>query len=205
MVITMNIQNKKRENLFSKDKNTNTSMQIKETPIPDLLIIQPKVFEDERGHFFESYNKTIFNHLGIDVNFVQDNQSLSQTGVLRGLHFQNPPFAQGKLVRVIKGSVLDVVVDIRKNSPTYGNHFDIVLSEKNKTMLWIPEGFAHGFSTLENDTIFSYKCTNYYNKIAEDCILWNDTDIAINWKIDSPILSEKDIRGKIFKDFISPF
>lgn len=180
-------------------------MQLKSTPISDLLIVQPKVFEDERGHFFESYNKTIFDQLGIDVNFVQDNQSLSQTGVLRGLHFQKPPFAQGKLVRVIKGSVLDVAVDIRKNSPTYGNHFDIVLSEKNKKMLWIPEGFAHGFLTLENDTIFLYKCTNYYNKASEECILWNDTDIAIDWKINSPILSEKDIQGNVFKDFISPF
>lgn len=180
-------------------------MQINKTPIADLLIVQPKVFEDERGHFFESYNKSIFDHQGIDVNFVQDNQSLSQAGVLRGLHFQNPPYAQGKLVRVIKGSVLDVAVDIRKKSPTYGNHFDILLSEKNKTMLWIPGGFAHGFLTLENDTIFSYKCTNYYNKASEDCILWNDSDISINWKIDAPVLSEKDIQGKIFKDFTSPF
>lgn len=180
-------------------------MQLKNTSISDLLIVQPKVFEDERGHFFESYNKTIFDELGINVNFVQDNQSLSQAGVLRGLHFQNPPFAQGKLVRVIKGSVLDVAVDIRKNSPTYGNHFDIVLSEKNKTMLWIPPGFAHGFLTLENDTVFLYKCTNYYNKSSEDCILWNDNDIAINWNIDSPILSEKDMQGKFLKHFNSPF
>ena len=121
------------------------------------------------------------------------------------MHFQNPPFAQGKLVRVIKGSVLDVAVDIRKDSPTYGNHFDILLSEKNKTMLWIPTGFAHGFLTLENDTIFLYKCTNYYNKASEECISWNDKDIAINWKIDSPILSEKDIQGKSLKHFKSPF
>ncbi len=180
-------------------------MQIKNTSIADLLIVQPKVFEDERGHFFESYNKTNFDQIGINANFVQDNQSLSQAGVLRGLHFQNPPFAQGKLVRVIKGSVLDVAVDIRKNSPTYGNHFDIVLSEKNKTMLWIPEGFAHGFLTLEDDTIFSYKCTNYYNKASEDCILWDDKKIGINWKITSPVLSEKDLQGKYFKDFKSSF
>src|ERR1035437_5868136 len=168
--------------------------------INGLLVIKPKVFEDERGYFFESYNEQLLEQAGLAAKFVQDNQSLSQKNVLRGLHFQMPPFAQGKLVRVIKGAVLDVVLDIRKNSPTYGNHFDIALSEKNKTMLWIPEGFAHGFLTLENDTIFSYKCTNYYNKASEDCILWNDTDIAINWNIDSPILSEKNIHGKLLKN-----
>ena len=180
-------------------------MRITTTLIPDLLIIQPKVFEDDRGYFFESYSKNIFLKHGIDTDFVQDNQSLSQKGVLRGLHFQNPPFAQGKLVRVIKGAILDVALDIRRQSPSYGKHFAIELNEKNKTMLWLPHGFAHGFLTLENETIFSYKCSNYYNKASEDCILWNDKNIAINWGLKAPNLSEKDKSGKSFKEFISPF
>jgi dTDP-4-dehydrorhamnose 3,5-epimerase len=180
-------------------------MEILPTPIPDLLIIQPKVFEDERGYFFESYSKALFEKNGIHVDFIQDNQSLSQKGVLRGLHFQNPPFAQAKLVRVIKGAILDVAVDIRKNSPTYGKHFDIELDENSKTMLWIPAGFAHGFLTLANDTIFSYKCSNVYNKASEDCILWNDETIAINWRITDPILSDKDKQGKSFNEFSSEF
>src|SRR5690606_2152797 len=133
------------------------------------------------------------------------NQSLSQKGVLRGLHFQNNPHAQGKLVRVITGAVFDVAVDIRKNSPTYGQWFGVELTEKNKHMMYIPEGFAHGFVTLEDNTIFSYKCTNVYNKAAEDCILWNDTDLAIDWKLENPMLSEKDLQGKRFKDFVSLF
>ena len=180
-------------------------MEIIKIAISGILIIKPKVFEDPRGYFYESYNAAIFQQHGVDVNFVQDNQSLSQKGVLRGLHFQNPPHAQGKLVRVINGSVLDVVVDIRKNSHTYGQHFDIELNEKNKIQLWIPTGFAHGFLTLEDNTIFSYKCTNYYNKQSEDCILWNDTDIGINWNIPDPLLSEKDKLGKPFKKFESLF
>lgn len=180
-------------------------MEITKTPIEGLLIIQPKVFEDDRGHFFESYNKSAFQSNGIAVDFVQDNQSLSQAGVLRGLHFQNPPFAQGKLVRVIKGSVLDIAVDIRKNSKTYGEHVAIKLSEQNKTQFWIPEGFAHGFLTLENNTIFSYKCTNYYNKASEGCILWNDPNLRIEWNINTPILSEKDKTGEVFNKFESQF
>jgi len=180
-------------------------MQLIKTPLNDLLIIQPTVFEDPRGYFFESYNKQLFLNNKIDVEFVQDNQSLSQTGVLRGLHFQKPPFAQGKLVRVITGAVLDVAVDIRKNSSTYGKHFTIELNEKNKTMLWIPIGFAHGFLTTKNDTIFSYKCTNFYNKESEEAIYWNDPDIGINWNIENPTLSEKDKTGQKFSDFTSPF
>ena len=129
------------------------------TPIKDLLILEPKVFEDDRGYFFESFNKKKLEDLGINVEFVQDNQSLSNKNVLRGLHFQVPPFAQGKLVRVIKGSVLDVAVDIRKESETYGQYFSVILSEQNKKMFWIPPGFAHGFLTLEDQTIFSYKCS----------------------------------------------
>ena len=180
-------------------------MKISDSPIKDLLIIQPTVFEDERGYFYEPYNKKLFEQHGINVEFVQDNQSLSQAGVLRGLHFQNPPFAQGKLVRVVKGGILDVVVDIRKASATYGKHFDIELNEKNKTMLWIPAGFAHGFLTLEKDTIFSYKCSNYYSKQSEGCILWNDALIGIDWGIENPVLSEKDKVGSAFGSFVSEF
>ncbi len=180
-------------------------MKIIATDISDLMIIQPNVFEDSRGYFYESYSKLVFEKNGIIADFVQDNQSLSQKGVLRGLHFQNPPFAQGKLVRAIKGAILDVAVDIRKSSVTYGRHFNIILNETNKTMLWIPPGFAHGFLTLEDNTIFSYKCSNIYNKSSEDCILWNDTSLSIKWEIDDPILSEKDKTGKLFKDFKSMF
>lgn len=180
-------------------------MQLISTPISDLFIIQPKVFEDPRGYFFESYNRTLFKEHQIDVDFVQDNQSLSQKNVLRGLHFQNPPYAQGKLVRVITGSVLDVAVDIRKDSKTYGEYYALVLDEKKKNMLWIPPGFAHGFLTLEDNTIFSYKCTNLYNKASEDSIIWNDPDIGIDWGTTTPLLSEKDKEAKFFKDLKSFF
>jgi dTDP-4-dehydrorhamnose 3,5-epimerase len=142
-------------------------MEVIETHIKDLLIIKPKVFEDARGYFFESYNEAVFKQHGVDANFIQDNQSLSNSGVLRGLHFQAPPFAQGKLVRVINGAVLDIAVDIRRNSPTYGQHVSVELTEENKTMFYIPPGFAHGFLTLRDHTIFSYKCTNLYNKASE--------------------------------------
>ncbi len=180
-------------------------MEIIKTPIADLLIIQPQVFRDDRGYFFESYSKQKFLDAGLNLNFVQDNESKSQKNVLRGLHFQNPPFAQGKLVRVIKGSVLDVAVDIRKTSPTYGKSFMLELTELNKTMLWIPPGFAHGFATLEDDTIFSYKCTNIYNKASEGSILWNDPDLNIEWNIENPILSDKDKVSPLFADFVSEF
>jgi dTDP-4-dehydrorhamnose 3,5-epimerase len=180
-------------------------MEVIETKIKDLLIIKPKVFADSRGYFFESYNADVFKQNNITVNFVQDNQSLSSTGVLRGLHFQAPPFDQGKLVRVITGAVLDIAVDIRKDSPTYGEHIAIELTEENKTMFYIPPGFAHGFLTLRDNTIFSYKCTNVYNKLSEGCVLWNDTDLNINWNVANPILSEKDLVGTPFKEFNSPF
>jgi len=180
-------------------------MEIIETNLKGLLVIKPKVFEDERGYFFESYNYQLFKQAGLDFNFVQDNQSLSHTGVLRGLHFQNNPNAQGKLVRVITGSVFDVAVDIRKKSPTYGQWFGLELTEQNKWMMYIPEGFAHGFATLQDFTVFSYKCTNFYNKASEDCIFWNDSDLAINWPIENPILSDKDLLGKHMKDFNSLF
>lgn len=173
--------------------------------IEGLVVIKPTVFEDERGHFFEYYQKELFAQNGIEDDFVQDNQSLSQKGVLRGLHFQAPPYAQAKLIRVIKGAVLDVAVDIRKNSPTYGKHFSIELNERNKKQLYIPVGFAHGFFTLEDNTIFSYKCSNYYHKTSEGALLWNDKDLSINWNVAQPVLSEKDKEATPFKQFSTPF
>ncbi len=180
-------------------------MEIVKTKIPDLYIIKPRVFEDNRGYFFESYNKNAFLTNGIDQNFVQDNESKSSKGVLRGLHFQRTPFAQGKLVRVMQGAVLDVAVDLRKASPTYGEWVAVELNHDNKWMYWIPPGFAHGFVTLEDNTVFFYKCTNVYNKESEGSILWNDPDLNIDWKVTNPILSPKDEESPLFKDFISPF
>jgi dTDP-4-dehydrorhamnose 3,5-epimerase len=181
-------------------------MEIITTKINDLLIIKPNVFSDARGYFFESYNKELFLSKGIDQNFVQDNESKSMKGVLRGLHFQKPPFAQGKLVRVLKGAVLDVAVDLRKASATYGKWESIELTEDNKFMYWIPPGFAHGFLTLEDNTVFFYKCTNVYNKSSEGSILWNDNDLNIKWgKSIEPVLSDKDKTALPFKDFISPY
>jgi len=181
-------------------------MEIITTQIPDLLIIKPAVFQDERGYFFESYNKEKFLSQGIDQNFVQDNESKSMKGVLRGLHFQKPPYTQGKLVRVMKGAVLDVAVDLRKNSPSYGKWASIELTEDNKFMYWIPPGFAHGFITLEDNTVFFYKCTNVYNKNSEGSILWNDPTLNIEWGgLESPILSDKDKEAPLFADFISPY
>jgi len=180
-------------------------MKIIETPLKGLLIIEPQVFKDERGYFYESYNQEKFFKAGIRDVFVQDNQSLSQKNVVRGLHFQHPPYAQAKLVRVIKGSVYDVVVDIRKDSPTYGQSFGIELTEENFLMLYVPVGFAHGFATLQDNTIFAYKCSAFYNKASEDTILWNDPTLNIDWKVQNPILSEKDKQGKLFQHFQSPF
>ncbi len=182
-------------------------MNIIETPIKDLLIIEPKIWKDERGYFFESYNENAFIAAGINAKFVQDNQSLSQKGALRGLHGQANPNAQGKLVRVIQGKVLDVAVDIRKDSATYGKHFSIELTAENFKMFWIPPGFLHGFSTLENDTIFSYKCTNLYHKNSEIGVVWNDQDLNIDWKIkpEQTIISPKDLILPSFKDLKSPF
>ncbi|MBC8266470.1 MAG: dTDP-4-dehydrorhamnose 3,5-epimerase [Flavobacteriales bacterium] len=180
-------------------------METTKTPIKGLLVIKPKIFADDRGYFFESWSKIAFENEGLDLNFVQDNQSLSAKGVLRGLHFQNSPFAQGKLVSVIKGAVMDVAVDIRENSPTYGKHFSIVLSEENKTIFWIPPGFAHGFVSLEDDTIFTYKCTGVYNKQSEGSIVWNDKDLNINWAVDNPIVSEKDALSPSFLELNTKF
>lgn len=180
-------------------------MEIIKTKIKDLLIIKPDVFIDERGYFFESYNKEKFIDAGININFVQDNESKSQKGVLRGLHFQNPPYAQGKLVRVMKGAVLDVAVDLRKDSPSYGVWDSIKLTESNKMMYWIPPGLAHGFLTLEDETVFFYKCTNVYNKASEGSIRWNDPDLAIDWGKSKPVLSGKDKIAPFLKDFKSQF
>lgn len=182
-------------------------MKFIETKIEGLLIIEPKVFGDDRGYFFESFSKKLFDEATDGkYQFVQDNQSMSQKGVLRGLHFQNPPDAQGKLVRVIQGSVLDVAVDIRKDSSTYGEHVAVELSAENKTQFWIPPGFAHGFLSLENDTIFAYKCTGLYAPQSEGAILWNDPDLNINWgEIKNPLISGKDSEAQLFANFASKF
>lgn len=180
-------------------------MEIIKTKIQDLVIIKPDVFYDDRGYFFEGYNKVRFHEMGLDMQFVQDNESRSMKGVLRGLHFQKPPYAQGKLVRVVKGAVMDVAVDLRKDSPTYGQWESVILTEDNKFMYWIPEGFAHGFVCLEDHSVFTYKCTNVYNKASEGSLRWNDPDINIQWNIDNPILSEKDKVSPFFKTFKTPF
>jgi dTDP-4-dehydrorhamnose 3,5-epimerase len=180
-------------------------MKIEKNDIEGLLVIKPDVFQDPRGYFFESYNSEKFRTLGIDVRFMQDNESLSGKGVLRGLHFQVPPYEQGKLVRVVKGSVRDVAVDLRKASPTFGRWASIILSEQNKWMYWIPPGFAHGFMTLEENTIFFYKCTQVYNRDSEMGIAWDDPDLKIDWGVNAPLVSEKDRKGMKFQDFKSPF
>ena len=187
-------------------------MEVIETKIKDLLIIKPKVFADARGYFFESYNADVFKQNSITANFVQDNQSLSSTGVLRGLHFQAPPFDQGKLVRVIAGAVLDVAVDIRKNSPTYGKHQIVELSEENGLQFWIPEGFAHGYVSLE-ESIFLYKCTNFYAPGYDGTIKWDDADLGVykdlksmvNFNIEDAIVSDKDKVGQSFVEFETKF
>ena len=180
-------------------------MEVQDTAIEGLKIIKPRVFPDGRGHFFESWSKRKFEDAGLHLDFVQDNQSLSEKGVLRGLHFQEPPFAQGKLVRVIKGKALDVAVDIRKDSPTYGQHVKVVLSEEEANQFWVPPGFAHGFLTLEDNTIFAYKCTNFYNKESENGLMWNDPDLGIDWGIETAQLSDKDKIYKPFREFESLF
>lgn len=184
-------------------------MQITEL-LPNLLLIQPRVFEDHRGHFFESYRQDSLRTFGVDPQFVQDNQSLSNKGILRGLHFQRTPFDQGKMVRVITGAVLDVAVDIRKSSPTYGQHVTRELTAENKEMLYIPPGFAHGFVTLRDQTVFLYKCTNYYHPESEGGVKWNSSSLKIDWRlaefgIQEPVLSAKDLMLPDFDVFTSPF
>ena len=182
-------------------------MQIIKTEIEGVFIIKPQLFKDGRGYFFESFSQREFEEKVSKTTFVQDNESKSSYGVVRGLHFQRPPFAQSKLVRVIKGAVLDVAVDLRKNSPTYGKHITVELTEENHLQLFIPQGFAHGFSVLSNEAIFQYKCDNFYNKESEDSILWNDKNLNIDWKIPEKeiILSEKDKTSQTFDFFSSPF
>lgn len=174
--------------------------------IEGIWIIEPKIFGDERGYFFESFRWDLFKEItGFSGEFVQDNESLSSKGVLRGLHFQKPPMAQAKLVRVVRGAVLDVVVDLRKSSPTYGQSETIVLDAKDKRIFFIPEGFAHGFQTLEDDTIFQYKCSNYYSKEHEMGLQWNDEFLDIPWFDDNYIISEKDQNQMLFSGFQTPF
>ncbi len=180
-------------------------MEIIKTPIEGLLVLQPKVWHDERGYFFESFRSDVFEKLNIDVTFVQDNQSLSQRGTIRGLHFQKAPFEQGKLVRVVQGRVLDVALDIRKNSATYGQYYAIELSAENQTQFYIPPGFAHGFSTLEDNTIFCYKCTNYYHKASEGGVLYNDPALGIDWKVEGLFVSDKDKELPTLANFVSTF
>ena len=176
-------------------------MKIISTPINGVLLIEPKIFVDDRGSFFESFNEKELNEVGINLPFVQDNQSVSSKNVIRGLHFQRHPNAQGKLVRVVKGRVIDVIVDLRKESLTFGRHYSIELNGKTNQMLWVPPGMAHGFSVLEDQTIFAYKVTNYYNAFSESGIIYNDIDLNINWGIKDPIVSEKDRVLPTFKDY----
>ncbi len=181
-------------------------MEFVKTTLKDVILIKPQVFSDDRGFFMESYSKKIFQKNGISADFVQDNHSLSiQKGVLRGLHFQKPPFTQAKLVRVTHGEVYDVVVDLRKNSETFGKWEGFELSAENFQMLFVPKGFAHGFLTLEDNTEFQYKCDEYYNKESEGGIIWNDPDLNVNWKNKNPILSDKDKLLPKFKDLEVPF
>jgi len=171
-------------------------MKVTETKLKGCFMIEPKLFKDSRGYFFESFNQHRFNELiGKNIDFVQDNESFSSKGVLRGLHFQAGEYAQAKLVRVVKGSVLDVVVDIRKDSPTFSKHFSIELSEKNKTQLFIPRGFAHGFIVLSDTAVFAYKCDNFYNKASEQGLRYDDPSLGIDWKLPKHefIVSDKDL------------
>jgi dTDP-4-dehydrorhamnose 3,5-epimerase len=170
-------------------------MTIEKTPLQDLVLITPTVFEDSRGYFFEAYNKSKFQESGIDYQFIQDNQSFSKRGVIRGLHLQINPFAQAKLVRVLEGKILDVAVDLRKNSPTYGQHFSVVLSAENKKQLMVPHGFAHGFSVLSETASVLYKVDQLYHKDSERGIRYDDPTLAIDWQLDSKeiIVSEKDL------------
>ncbi|WP_194973630.1 dTDP-4-dehydrorhamnose 3,5-epimerase [Aquiflexum lacus] len=175
-------------------------MKILTTPIEGLFELYPKIFEDNRGYFFESFKKSELSEYGIDKVWVQENQSFSKAGTVRGLHFQHEPYAQAKLARVLKGKVLDVVVDLRKGSVTYGAVYTKVLDDIQHNMLYVPEGFAHGFSVLE-DAVFSYRCSNYYNKSSEGGVIWNDPQLAIDWEVKTPILSEKDQLLPTFEAF----
>ena len=177
-------------------------MNIIKTSIEGVVIIEPRLFKDERGYFFESFNQREFEEKVCKTTFVQDNESKSGYGVIRGLHYQKPPFAQSKLVRVIKGAVLDVAVDIRKGSPTFGQHVAVELTEENHRQFFIPRGFAHGFSVLSEEVIFQYKCDNFYSPQSEGALVWDDPDLGIDWRIptDKILLSEKDMNHSRLKD-----
>lgn len=178
-------------------------VELKQTPLKDCFILKPKVFQDSRGLFFETYNQKAFEKItGLKLDFVQDNQSVSSKGVLRGLHFQNGEMAQAKLVRVVKGKVLDIVVDIRKGSETFGKSFSVILDDAEHLQLFVPRGFAHGFITLSEESIFSYKCDNYYDKASESGIIYNDATLALDWYLPKEdfIISEKDLELPTFEE-----
>lgn len=180
-------------------------MVVEKTQIPGLNLIKPAVFQDSRGYFLESFNKQRFDEAGLISDFIQDNISKSKTNTIRGLHYQVGEYAQGKLCSVVYGKVLDVAVDIRSGSPTFGKHYAVELSEENQFMVWIPPGFAHGFSVLSDEAIFSYKCTKLYSKGHERSIIYNDPDLKINWQVEYPIVSEKDLQAKSFKNIERDF
>ena len=183
-------------------------MQVIKTALEGVLIIEPRIFKDARGYFFESYNKKAFDEaIGRKVDFVQDNESMSSRGVMRGLHFQRPPYTQAKLVRCVRGRVLDVAVDIRKGSPTYGQHVAVELSEENHRQFFVPRGFAHGFAVLSDVAVFQYKCDNYYAPEADGGISIADESLGIDWQLDPSevLLSDKDMKHPLLKDFDSPF
>ena len=187
--------------------STEHRMNVISTNIDGVVIIEPRVFEDARGYFFESFSQREFNEKVKPVDFVQDNESKSTFGVIRGLHFQRPPYAQSKLVRCVRGAVLDVAVDIRKESPTYGQHVAVELTEDNHRQIFIPKGFAHGFAVLSDIAVFQYKCDEFYHPESEGGISLLDSELGIDWKIptDKAILSPKDTKHPLFKDFVSPF
>jgi len=182
-------------------------MNVVKTNIPGVLIIEPRVFEDSRGYFFESFSQRVFSKEVAEIQFVQDNESKSSYGVLRGLHFQKPPYTQSKLVRVVRGRVLDVAVDIRKGSPTFGQWTSCELTEDNHRQFFIPKGFAHGFSVLSETAVFQYKCDEFYHPESEGAILWNDPQLNIDWQLPASdiSLSEKDTKNPLLRDFESPF
>ena len=182
-------------------------MPVFKTGISGLVIYEPKIFDDNRGYFFESYNEKVFKEQGIDMRFVQDNQARSTYGIIRGLHYQLDPFAQTKLVRVLSGRIIDVAVDLRRNSPTYGEHFTIELSAENKKQLLIPKGFAHGYSVISETAEVLYKCDAFYNKESEGGIVWNDSELNIDWQIPAgkAIVSEKDANQPLFENCRNTF
>jgi dTDP-4-dehydrorhamnose 3,5-epimerase len=180
-------------------------MKVEKTKIDGLLIIHPNIFPDERGYFFEAYQKERFNEAGLNVEFVQDNISKSVKGTVRGLHYQAGDFAQGKLCEVLFGKVLDVAVDIRFGSPTFGEYVSVELSDENHNQFWLPPGFAHGFSVLSDEAIFHYKVTNYYSKKDERAIIFNDKDLGIDWRINNPVVSEKDLQAIKFSEIANDF